>query len=127
MIGVCCSCPAGISTHLCLSMYKNTAGGGCIGLYEAELRWEHNGVLDAPLWGLQYFSNNLPSMCLSLLDQSVRARLSGKGRQAESCQLACEAPAHLEGLLALCECVFMCVCLRDRDGSNKTMPTRETV
>lgn len=70
--------------------------------------------------GPWYFSNNLPSMCLSLLDQVVWRRRSGKGRQTESCQPACEEPANPEGLLALCDCVLtcMCVCLRDRNGSN---------
>lgn len=59
-------------------------------------------------------------MCLSLLDQVVWRRRSGKGRQTESCQPACEEPANPEGLLALCDCVLtcMCVCLRDRNGSN---------
>lgn len=54
-----------------------------------------------------------------------------KGRQTEFCQAACEKPTNPEGLLALCECVFVSVCVRvsvreserHGSGSNTVMPT----
>lgn len=87
-------------------------GGDCIGFYKVPPRWEHNGALAALLWGPWYFSNNLPSMCLSLLDQVVWRRRSEEEGKKESCQAACEEPANPEGLLALSGRVFLCVCMK---------------
>lgn len=46
--------------------------------------WEHNATPAARLQGPWYFTNNPPSMCLSLLDQAERERQSGRKRRYNS-------------------------------------------
>lgn len=80
-------------------------GDGCVTFYKT---WsEHNGALAARLRGPWYSTNNLPSMCLSLLDQAERRRQSGRGKQAQSCQPACVQPKTPEGPPALWRRVFL--------------------
>lgn len=57
-------------------MYWSTPGDGRVTFYKT--RSELNGALAARLRGPWYSTNNLPSMCLSLLDQAERRRQSGR-------------------------------------------------
>lgn len=85
-------------------------GGDCIGFYKVPPRLEHNGALAALLWGPWYFSNNLPSMCLSLLDQVVWRRWSGKEGRQNPASLHVRSP-HIQRDCWLCVSMFMCVCV----------------
>lgn len=53
---------------------------------------EHNAAPAAPLQGPWYFTNNLPSMCLSLLDQAERKRQSGRESRYNSASTRAWSP-----------------------------------
>lgn len=112
-------------------------GDDCIGFYKvAPERSQHNAALAALLRGPWYFSNNLPSMCLSLLDQVVWRRQSGReGRQNPaslhvwSPQIQRDCWLCVSVYLPMYACVSVCVCererpgMKDRSGDNTVMPT----
>lgn len=97
-------------------------GEDCIGFYKVRPRSEHNAALAALLQGPWYFSNNLPSMCLSMLDQVVWRRQSGKEGRQNPASLHVWSP-QIRRDCCLCVSVCVCVCSRDRSGNNIVMPT----
>lgn len=95
--------------------------GGCVGFYKAAPCLEQNSALAARLWGPWYFSNNLPSMCLSVLDHVVWRE--GKGRHIPASLHVRSLQIHRDGWLCPHICVCVCVNWRDRSGSNTVMST----
>lgn len=85
----------------------------CIGFYKVPPRSEHNAALAALLRGPWYFSNNLPSMCLSLLDQAVWRRQLGKeDRQNPSSLHVWSSQIRRDCWLSVSVC--LCVCSSER-------------
>lgn len=91
-------------------------GGDCIGFYKVPPSLEHNGALAALLQGPWYFSNNLPSMCLSVLDQVVWRRRAGKEGRQNPARLHVRSPqiqrdCWLCVFVCVCVCVCVCACM----------------
>lgn len=84
--------------------------GGCVGFYKAAPCLEQNSALAARLWGPWYFSNNLPSMCLSVLDHVVWRE--GKGRHIPASLHVRSLQIHRDGWL----CPHICVCVCELEG-----------
>lgn len=73
-----------------MSKYVTENKGGRVGeFYKVPSRSKHGGAPAALLWNPWFFSNNLPSMCLSLLESN--------GKQTKSCQPASEEPTNPGG------------------------------
>lgn len=110
VIGVCCSSHAGISAHLCLSMYQNT-----LGVTASDSTRYHHVRSTMVHWLLCCGALGTSLIIYPACVYLCWTRLCGGGRQTESCQPACEEPANPEGLLALSgrvfSCVFVCVCV----------------
>lgn len=90
---------------------------------------EHNASLAARLRGPWYFTNNLPSMCLSLLDQAERRRQSeGKADTILPARMrGARKSRGTAGIVEMCILVYGCARLGDRGGNNVVMPTRVMV
>lgn len=80
VIGISCGSLAVASAHLCLCMYQSTLGVTSLPptMYNRIRSKMVHWLLGCELWGSWYFSNNLPSMCLSLLDQGCVAEAARK-------------------------------------------------
>lgn len=89
-------------------------GDDCIGFYKVPPHSEYNAALAALLQGPWYLSNNLPSMCLSLLDQAVWRRQSGKEGRQNPASLHVWSPQIRRDCrlcVSVCWCVCVCACV----------------
>lgn len=110
---------------VCLSTYFEHPGMAASHSTRRGRVSEHNGAPAAQMQGPWYSANNLPSMCLSLLDQAERRRQPGTESRHNTASQRARSPKSrgAAGIVGTCVLVYGRARLGDRGGSNAAMPT----